>query len=549
MRVWLAILAGSAVLPLAADPHITLPESTTKELSITAVADGKSVVTYKNSVWIQSDEKIPVLTIIPNALKSSTGKLIPISAIQINLNPAVLEEHTPKELVVSVATAFSNDVFRGDLVLSAPGRSMPIDRIPVVLTLTPKPNVIVFPPAFSFRGTACNSPVTCGITDFLLPCDLNNDWRKWVLVNQVAADVEWRSATLTLRGDKTSELIEMGVKVFPYPAEQARAKENAAAVDQQLKPTWSDLKLPFSLARNGSTDLQFTFNRGAVKADHYQGQYRIELNDGDPITIPFTLDMRDGPLLPLIVLFLGIVLGRIIQSANSPRTQAQFRLMDRVRELTARVANVAFAPVRRALQQLLNQATIDIRVMSRSDADINAQLDLIARLASDSDKLDLTDPDIARVSDAAEKVRLTGLLAAARTALANEDAPTAEQNLTAINKGLAAAGVVTAFAPPNVTHALPTPAPAIAPSKAAIVLAKLSGSEPLGGNFMFAYVRPFLFLMLLVLLAFTGLYNSYLKNLSFGVEGFFDYLSLFLWGISADVAQKTLQNLTLQRNS
>ena len=343
----------------------------------------------------------------------------------------------------------------------------------------------------------------------------------------------------------------MKVKVFLYREQKpSPSKGNAAAADQQPKPTWSDLEFPFSLTRNGLTGLQFSFNRGAMKADHYQGQYRIELKSGDPITVPFTLDMRDGLVLPLILLFLGIVLGRIVQSANTPRAQAQFRLMDRVQELSGRVASVAFVPIRRALQPLLNQAMIDIRAMSRTEADITAQLDLIARLASDSGKLDLTEPDIAQVSNATEKARLTGLLAAARTAIENEDASTAEQNLTAINKALATPGVLPAVAPGAVATAPPpAPAPPAKPNPVAIGLAKLSGSEPLGGNFMFVFVRPFFFLLLLVLLAFTGLYSSYVKNLTFGVEGFFDYLSLFLWGISADVAQKTLQNLTLQRNT
>jgi len=80
-------------------------------------------------------------------------------------------------------------------------------------------------------------------------------------------------------------------------------------------------------------------------------------------------------------------------------------------------------------------------------------------------------------------------------------------------------------------------------------LSWLSGAEPFDGSFLYAYIRPFLFLLLLVLLASVGLYNSYVKNATFGVEGYFDYLSLFLWGISADVAQKTLQNLSLSKSA
>ena len=77
-------------------------------------------------------------------------------------------------------------------------------------------------------------------------------------------------------------------------------------------------------------------------------------------------------------------------------------------------------------------------------------------------------------------------------------------------------------------------------------LSWLSGAEPLGVGWYY-YGRPLLYFLLLVLLAFVGLYNSYIRNATFGAEGVYDYMSLFLWGISADVAQKSLQQLSLTR--
>lgn len=91
-------------------------------------------------------------------------------------------------------------------------------------------------------------------------------------------------------------------------------------------------------------------------------------------------------------------------------------------------------------------------------------------------------------------------------------------------------------------------APVIArPNKFLQGLSLLSGATPIDSSWYYSFGRPLMFLLLLILLAFVGLYNSYIKNATFGSEGYFDYLSLFLWGISADVAQKTLQNLTLTR--
>ena len=186
---------------------------------------------------------------------------------------------------------------------------------------------------------------------------------------------------------------------------------------------------------------------------------------------------------------------------------------------------------------------VDIRTMARSEADISSQLDVILRLAADSDKLDLAEPDIQRVADPTLKARLVALLASARAALLRADFASAEKDLDNINSGLGGG------AHPAAAAAASVPGTSAKPSFIVQGLSWLSGAQPLDGRFLYTYIRPFLFLLLLILLASVGLYNSYVKNATFGVEGYFDYLALFLWGISADVAQKTLQNLTLTRNA
>ena len=64
----------------------------------------------------------------------------------------------------------------------------------------------------------------------------------------------------------------------------------------------------------------------------------------------------------------------------------------------------------------------------------------------------------------------------------------------------------------------------------------------------FWVLRPIFFLLLLLLLTFMGLKSLYIDNgTSFGVGGLYDYLGLFLWGLSADVVQRTLQNVSLPK--
>jgi hypothetical protein len=171
-------------------------------------------------------------------------------------------------------------------------------------------------------------------------------------------------------------------------------------------------------------------------------------------------------------------------------------------------------------------------------------LTLILRLAADSEKLDQVVPLIQQLTDPL-KTQLLGLLSAARTAIMAADLVTAEKNLATIDSQIPAPP---GFVAPAAQLVPPTTV-SVKPNFLVRSLSWLSGSVPLNGDWFYRYGRPLMFLFLLILLAFVGLYNSYVKNATFGVEGYFDYLSLLLWGLSADVVQKTLQNLSFTRGS
>ena len=60
----------------------------------------------------------------------------------------------------------------------------------------------------------------------------------------------------------------------------------------------------------------------------------------------------------------------------------------------------------------------------------------------------------------------------------------------------------------------------------------------------YTWIRPAIFLVLLALLCAIGFNTLYLKApAGFGSAGLFDQLGLFMWGLTADVAQSTLQRL------
>ncbi len=79
-------------------------------------------------------------------------------------------------------------------------------------------------------------------------------------------------------------------------------------------------------------------------------------------------------------------------------------------------------------------------------------------------------------------------------------------------------------------------------------LSALAGTGLISADVRFWVLRPLFFLLLLIFLVLIGLKTLYIDaGTNFGPEGLYDYLGLVLWGMSADVVQRTLQNLQLPR--
>jgi hypothetical protein len=537
MRAFLLVISLGLVHSLHADPIILKPPTGSPEqnlaIAISGVADGKPT-TYKGSVWLVANQDVQSLQVVPSELTSADSRSIPISAI--HLNSIALHNGIASELDVSIDAAVLPGKFQGNLqLLGSKGESVP--PIPLTLELAWKPNIVVVPSTFAFMVSRCYTNLSCRINDFILPPALVGDVRSWQLQNLTPSHVIWTASNLTLRGDKTGDFIDNDISL----------------ISQVVPPAIQDL--PTGLVgkdgKTGSTvPLFFKFDRGAIRPDHYQGQYRIQFTGSDPMVVPFTLDVRDGPLLPVMVLLLGIAAGRFVQSTNAPRLQSQMRLMDQYNLVFGEVDRLTDNVIAQSLRLRLSEVLVDIRNLAQPEAELTTQLNAILRLTSDSEKLDLVEPAINALADANLKATLLSYLADARTAILGADAPTAEQKLANITSSLGAGAVVVAGMPARMARAaaVAPPAPPNKPNMLIRIIWFLAGSRPISADWFFQWGRPCMFLLLLVLLVFVGLYNSYIRNATFGVESYFDYLSLFLWGLSADVAQRTLQNLSLNRS-
>ncbi|MGC0321078.1 hypothetical protein ABIG06_001707 [Bradyrhizobium sp. USDA 326] len=186
---------------------------------------------------------------------------------------------------------------------------------------------------------------------------------------------------------------------------------------------------------------------------------------------------------------------------------------------------------------------------------MDEQVDVLARV-------DLVEVEALKIPGLSAAIA-TDLTAARNTAMTGDRAKALE-NLDAVRKKVrdAAAAPQPALQAPDirvvfdhillsVTPGLPAgqrPANDGAPKWSdwfARFMAVLSGDSSVGKKFRFWILRPVLGLALLLLLCLTGLYTLYIKVPTFGSAGMYEYLGLFLWGLGAEVAQRTLTSLQL----
>ena len=554
--------------------HVVIANGDRREIVIDGISEGRTA-TYKGGILLKSEANVD-LFLVQSQLEGSRPKerstgdqkiagdslqmKVPVTSIRINDGtppPFSLQANTPRLLTISVDTDIANGDLTGTLQLA--NASVPVDSfppIPVRLHLTPKPSATFLPAPLTFKTTRCTGPVTCYLASLLTPSGSTRSMLHWQLSDQSFSGAEAKIPSMvSLHGDKSGDIVSLNVRKWC---------PNKCTVSDL-----PDIALPGQ--GQGPIDAGFEVNRN-LAPDHYQGQYSISSKGTALLTVPVALDVRNGPLLALAILLLGIVLGRVIQATNSARAQSQMNLLDQYNTVSSAVAAILFPPNKRFLEICLENIRVDIRLMSRPEQGITSELNLIYQLAGDASKLDRLTAQIVSEPDPALKTQLQAALDAAHTAINAKDAATTEAKMADIATLLArSAGEVqraaAAAARPAPTRAeigattsSPTSSTAAPGSTAgagspngftravARTLAWLSGTQPLGVGWYY-YGRPLLYFLLLGFLAFVGLYNSYIRNATFGSEGFYDYLSLFLWGISADVAQKSLQQLSLTRTA
>jgi hypothetical protein len=317
------------------------------------------------------------------------------------------------------------------------------------------------------------------------------------------------------------------------------------------------LGLPMTVPPKPIVTIPLHISSGELVPDHYVGdvQLRIPAKD-EPLKIPLELNVKTGPELPILVLLIGILFGRLIkymQDKGTPQSTLLYQLLQLQTRAGQNPADLAL------LHHLFEGARQDIDSMrlDQVKADltlIGNRLTLLARLRYLETLLTprAADPGVpailADIALARNQVSLeadpTPTAARIETEVQNLAAPGGPPNPAARAMEMAAArGVRSAV---TITVAAAAPAADAHPPHLSWfrrVVGFITGhADALRANFTLWFLRPALWIVLILLLTGTGFMQLYVKNPIFGANFISDYFGLLVWATGSDVASRTLSN-------
>lgn len=304
-------------------------------------------------------------------------------------------------------------------------------------------------------------------------------------------------------------------------------------------------------------------NPNDLKPDSYSGTLRLKFADANDSTvdnslaIPVTLSVREGPFLPLIVIILGIIIGRALRQLETPQAQKEANLIARFRTLQDRARQVKNAEAAAFLQLQMQDVGRHIaspnqpeQTVSQELEKLDASIDSFITLENAEELLE--HPDLSSLAP-----DLLPKIVEARTALLGGNQEQASKLCREVLAKLRAAQpgeAVSAHAPRiermaevfSASNAKLTRTLLATPlTRSPRILSVFSGVDFVSAQIRFRYIRPVLLALLLAILAVLGFETLYVNGgATFGANRLYDYFSLFVWGISAEVTRSALQSFT-----
>lgn len=552
----LCVIVVVFAIPAKAAPSIIV-DSSDKSIHITGWLGEESALVGNLRLTAQG-ENIDKFVFLPSDLRRKEGDGI-INRHQLTIvGERKLFVGIPQDFQLKVTDVWLPGTYEGKLQVLLPNQpQQPVQTIPIQVTAKARPTLIPLggTEQIQLRLVNCDGVLSffdCLIAKGLLPASaFLNQWQLQ-FENPSQIPVTIVDATVILKGEQTGYQLTQASLSLP------QSLVNLAIAN--LPPT----------AGHRIITLPLTLNRSAIPPDRYTGAIYFTLSgQTQKLVIPVDLKMRSGPILPLMVLIFGVVLGRLfkyMQESGGDITRlvkAVYRLKGRIRQEVEHTEDENILNDMVAwVEQLIKWEKID-RALAEIEA-IEARLEALKKLRQIENQI-IDIQGQASLDKIAQDVHKN--IIKTRTFLAQKNDAVAQRVMQEVIKGLASLNQKQslgksfiqneAFASlelANLARNFLIRADAVAPisinqpqwkTRCQDFLILLSGvSDDIRIGATFWLIRPFLSLTLLIGLSLVGIGSLYVDNgLTFGARPFSDYLGLILWGISADVASRNLSSL------
>jgi hypothetical protein len=381
----------------------------------------------------------------------------------------------------------------------------------------------------------------CGLSRLILPASAHLDQWDLQFENPAAKSVKVLNTAVTANGV---------LNTYQLTAQKA------IAISPGTQP----------LAPQPIVSLPMSLNRSAMPPNQYNGAVYLRIEGQDSwLRLPLDLRVRTGPSLPLLVVLAGIILGRLFQymqkqgSAISAALSELYRLNKDTEEAhpddRRLLAGMAVKARKLIDRQQIEAATTQIN-MVRNRLEVLTQLRNIEERLPERSEL---------MPEVIQQVR--NQIAAARDAIALEQDARAKEYLEKMTpllmesisihgpggRGNVAMESVLSKATSNLRQntrslTLPVEPPSFRESLQQLLTELMGLADQARTDATFWFIRPLLYLTLLVTLTTVGVNTLYIdKGETFGAKPLSDYLGLILWGLSADVVSRSLSSLQGQR--
>lgn len=468
---------------------------------------------------------------------------------------AAAKDATEKD-VVRVEITFRDikgaGVYSGQLVLMDAGGSGEKKTYELTFVATFKPSVIIAPTGnLALKVSNCN--FWCWLTEPFAPETKASQYAFQVKnASPAPVDVHVRFAALGATSIPPALSLSMDVT----GGTQSTALDIKDVLPNETKTIYATVAEANKLSAGAYTGpLQFTaipssvrgMSEGLVGKSGKDGTYEIQNVWRDEVSS--TVSVKSSVVWALLVVVLGLCVGRVAATLATAGFEQKLKYFPLFQELSDAIRK--FPEVfRSTIDFYLKEAWSivlaggDAKVIEQNFATLGKQVALAANFFSLEEKI-LALPDDKR-KQAQEKFNTALTELEKRSPKIDDVIALRRELLLILNEDQPSDSNVR----PDSTMDLKLQRwEATPPSRLAQTLAFVAGTGTAGVGLYYRYLRPLMYLVVMFVLVIYGLWQNYstgAEAATFGAQGISQYAALFLWGVTTDIVNKTLQQLSLK---